>query len=142
MTIKTSLRAIALTTALSLTAAVAFARSADLVQPPRTELGTAKPVTAAQVRNAILAAGPHHGWTLVSETPGVMTLQAATRAHSVTVDVAYDAHGFQVKFKSSENMGQEGSGDKITIHPHVNKWLSDFNEDIAGAVSAVSMQTH
>lgn len=141
MTTKISLRRLLLAAVLSLTAAAAFARSTDLVQPTHTEITTAKPVTTALVRNAILAGSQHHGWKPVADAPGLMTLEAATGAHTVTVDVAYDAHGFQVKFKSSANMNQEGSGDHVTIHPHVNKWLSDLNDDILAAVQALAMQT-
>lgn len=136
---KTSLRALVLVTALSLTAVAAVARSTELVAPPpHTDLATATPLTPAQVRKAIIAGGTHHGWKPVADAPGVVTMMAASGQHTVTVDVPYDAHGFQVKFKSSTNMNQEQSGDRISVHPHVNRWLSDLDADILGAAQNAS----
>lgn len=133
---KSPLRTLALTAVLALATTVAVARSADLQEPPRTEVVTTdggKASTPTTVRRAIIAGGSHHGWKPVADKPGVLTMVAASGAHEVTVDVLYDAHSFQVKFKSSNNMNEEKNGDKVTVHPKVNKWLADLNEDIRGA---------
>lgn len=134
--IRQSLRTVLLTTALAFATTVAVARSADLQEPQRTEVVTTdggKASTPTTVRRAIIVGGSHHGWKPVADKPGVLTMVATTGAHEVTVDVLYDAHSFQVKFKSSANMNEERNGDKVTVHPKVNKWLADLNEDIRGA---------
>ena len=135
-------RAVLVATSLSLVAAMAVARSADLLEPERAEVvaaDAARTSTPTLVRRAIIIGGQHHHWKPVADRPGVLTLTASSGLHQVTVDVLYDAHSFQVKYKDSANMNEEKSGDKITVHPKVNKWLSDLNDDIrAAAVDAVA----
>ena len=136
MKLTPTLRAILATAALSLTTAIAIARSTELQEPPRTEVVLAdntKASTLATVRRAIIAGGARHGWRPVADKPGVMTLSVSSNGHKVTVDVLYDAKSFQVKYKESSDMNEERSGDKIKVHPKVNKWLDDLNEDIRGA---------
>jgi len=136
MMINPSLRAVFVAASLSLVTAMAVARSADLLEPQRAEVvaaDAAKPSTPTLVRRAIIIGGQHHGWKPVADKPGVLTLTAATGLHQVTVDVLYDAHSFQVKYKESVNMNEEKAGDKVTVHPKVNKWLSDLNDDIRSA---------
>jgi hypothetical protein len=137
-----SMRTVLVAVSLSLVTALAAARSTNLQEPQRTEVVTAdggKASTPTTVRRAIILGGQHHGWKPVADKPGVLTLMASSGAHEVSVDVLYDAHGFQVKYKGSANMNEEKSGDQITVHPKVNKWLSDLNEDIrSAAVDAVS----
>jgi hypothetical protein len=131
-----SLRTVLAAASLSLVTALAVARSADLQEPQRTEIVAtdgAKASTPTLVRRAIILGGQHHGWKPVADKPGVLTLTASSGAHEVSVDVLYDAHGFQVKFKGSANMNEEKSGERITVHPKVNKWLSDLNDDIRSA---------
>jgi uncharacterized protein YhdP len=131
-----SLRTVLAAASLSLVTTLAVARSTDLQEPQRTEVvatdgGQAS--TPTTVRRAIIIGGQHHGWKPVADKPGVLTMTAATGAHQVTVDVLYDAHSFQVKYKGSANMNEEKSGDKVTVHPKVNKLLADLNEEIRGA---------
>ena len=136
MMLNSILRAVIVTTALSLATGMAVARSADLQEPQRTEVVTAdasKTSTPTMVRRAIIVGGAHHGWKPVADKPGVLTLTAASSGHEVSVDVLYDATSFQVKYKSSVNMNEEKSGDKVTVHPKVNKWLADLSDDIRGA---------
>lgn len=131
-----SLRTVLVATSLSLVTALAVARSADLQEPQRTEIVAtdgAKASTPTLVRRAIILGGQHHGWKPVADKPGVLTLTASSGSHEVSVDVLYDAHSFQVKYKGSANMNEEKSGEKISVHPKVNKWLSDLNEDIRSA---------
>jgi hypothetical protein len=136
---KPTLRAVLAACALSLATAVAVARTADLQEPSRTEVvvaDAAKVSTPTLVRRAIIKGGAHHAWKPVADKPGVLTLTATSGVHEVTVDVLYDANSFQVKFKSSANMNEEKSGDKVTVHPKVNKWLADLHEDIRAAAAS------
>ena len=131
--------AILVTAALALATTFASARSADLQEPQRTEIVAAdntKAPTPTMVRRAIIGGSAHHGWKPVADKPGVLTLTASTGAHEVTVDVLYDANSFQIKFRSSANMNEEKSGDRITVHPKVNKWLADLHDDIRSAAAS------
>ncbi len=136
MTFNQSLRAVLAATSLSIVATLAAARSSELQEPQRIEIvaaDTVKASTPTQVRRAIIIGGQHHGWKPVADKPGVLTLTASSGQHRLTVDVLYDAHSFQVKYKDSANLNEEKSGDKITVHPKVNRWLSDLADDIRGA---------
>lgn len=132
------LRSVLAAASLSFVTALAVARSADLQEPQRTEIVAtdgAKASTPTLVRRAIILGGQHHGWKPVADKPGVLTLTASSGSHEVSVDVLYDEHSFQVKFRGSANMNEEKSGDKVTVHPKVNKWLSDLNDDIRSAAA-------
>jgi hypothetical protein len=145
MSFKPTLRILLLTVALSLVAASAIARSAELIEPQRTEIVTldnTKATTPTQVRRAIILGGARHGWKPIADKPGILTLNLSTREHEVTVDVLYDAQGFQVKFRSSANLNEQKSGDRITIHPKVNQWLSALNEDIRSAAVSGGSQSN
>jgi hypothetical protein len=139
--INLSARAILVMAALAFTTASALARSTELQAPQRTDIvtvDTTKTLTPTLVRRAIIVGGSRRGWKPVADQPGVLTMTVFSGAHQVTVDVAYDAKGFQVKLKNSANMNEAKSGETITIHPKVNKWLADLNLDILSAAISES----
>jgi len=145
MNLKPTLRAILLTGALSFITATAIARSAELQEPPRTEIVTldnTKASTPTLVRRAIILGGARRGWKPIADNPGVLTVMLSAREHQMTADILYDAHSFQIKFKSSTNLNEEKSGDRTTIHPKVNKWLADLNEDIRSAAVEGASKTN
>ena len=145
MNMNPTLRAILLAASLCVVAGLAAARSADLIEPARTQIvlnDATKPMTPTTVRRAIIAGGSTHSWKPVADKPGVLTLEADSGQHQVIADVLYDAQGFQVKYKRSANMNHAQSGDKVTVHPKVNKWLADLNESIRSAAAAAQGQSN
>jgi hypothetical protein len=140
MKMNTPLRAILLAATLSVATGLAVARSTSMVELGRQSAVTAdaKPMTVETMRKAIIAGGSVHGWKPVGDQPGVLTLEADSGSHQAVVDVAYDAQGWQINYKSSANLNYEHSDKKTSIHPKYNKWVEDLNTEIRHA--ATNMQ--
>jgi hypothetical protein len=87
-------------------------------------VGDATP-TAESVRAGIVASGARHGWRVVREVPGKLTLELTVRGkHHVTVDVSYDARQATVEYVSSENMDYKTKGNGVRmIHSSYNRWV-------------------
>jgi hypothetical protein len=130
-----TLRALLMAAALTTSTGAAMARSTAMIELGRQSIVTAdsKPLTLQAVRKAIIVGGSVHTWRPVADQPGVLTLEADSGQHQVVVDVAYDAQGYQITYKSSANMNYEHSDSKTTIHPKYNKWIQDLNSAIRGA---------
>jgi len=137
-----TLRSLLLAAALSTAAGAVSARSAQMVELGRQAIVTAdsKPLSLQAVRKAIIAGGAAHTWKPVGDQPGVLTLEADSSQHQVVVDVAYDAQGYQITYKSSANMNYEHSDKKTTIHPKYNKWIEDLNSAIRSAALAAKSE--
>ena len=138
------LRALLLAASLSAAAGLAVARSTTMVELGRQTYMTtdAKPIGVDAVRKAILAGGAVHGWKPVADVPGVLTLEADSGQHQVVVDVAYDAQGWLITYKSSANMNYEHSDKKSSIHPKYNKWVEDLNGEIRRAATNAPAQSN
>lgn len=135
MKTKTLIRALLLAAAMSTVTGAVLARSTQMTELGRQSIVTtdSKPLSLQAVRKAIIAGGATHSWKPVADQPGVVTLQASSGQHQVVVDVAYDAQGYQITYKSSSNMNYEHSDSKTTIHPKYNKWIEDLNAAIRSA---------
>lgn len=139
-----TLRAILVTVALSLATAVAVARSTSMIELGRQNAVTAdaRPITVDAMRKAIIAGGSVHGWKPVGDQPGVLTLEADSGQHQAVVDVAYDAQGWQINYKSSANLNYEHSDKKTSIHPKYNKWVEQLNNEIRRAATNLQAQAN
>lgn len=135
MKMNTFLRAAFLAAALSTAAGVALARSTTMIELGRQSAVTAdgKPMSVDAMRKAIIAGGSVHGWKPVGDQPGVLTLEADSGQHQAVVDVAYDAQGWQINYKSSANLNYEHTDKKTSIHPKYNKWVEDLDTEIRRA---------
>ena len=141
MKMNTTLRAILLAASLVAAGGLAQARSSNMVDLGRQSLASAsgQPMTVDAVRKAIIAGGARHSWKTVGDQPGVVTLETDSGAHQAVVDVAYDAQGFQITYKSSANLNYEHTDSRTSIHPKYNKWVEELSSSIrAAAVSASS----
>ncbi len=138
--------AAAVAMATCLAAADAGAKSRSMIDPGRVSLisaGAAVPAAATPqaVRQAIVDGGKVHGWTVVGEQPGTVTLKVDTRGHQVMVDVAYDATGYEITYKDSVNMNYRAGDDgKVSIHPKYNAWISELGNCIRTAAAAEGIQ--
>jgi hypothetical protein len=139
MKMNTFLRGAFMAAALSTAAGLAVARSTSMIELGRMNAVTAdaSPMTVETMRKAIIAGGSVHGWKPVGDQPGVLTLEADSGSHQAVVDVAYDAQGWQINYKSSANFNYEHSDKKTSIHPKYNKWIEDLNNEIRRAASSM-----
>jgi hypothetical protein len=144
MKTSTLLRATFVAAALSTAAGFAVARSAGMIELGRQNAVTAdaRPMTVDAMRKAIIAGGSVHGWKPVADQPGVLTLEADSGQHQAVVDVAYDAQGWQINYKSSINLNYEHTDKKTSIHPKYNKWVEELNNEIRRAATNLQAQAH
>jgi hypothetical protein len=135
MKMNSTLRAILLAAALGAAAGFAVARSTTMLELGRQSVVTTdgKPMAVDAVRKAIIAGGARHSWKPVGDQPGMLTLEADSGSHQAVVDVAYDATGYQIKYKSSANLNYEQSDKRTSIHPKYNKWVEDLDISIRNA---------
>ncbi|MCK9684283.1 hypothetical protein [Scleromatobacter humisilvae] len=128
-------------TLLALCLAIAATASAARSSVPMRELGRqeivtmdGQPLALDAMRKAILYGGLTRRWTAVGEQPGVLSLQASNGGHIVVVDVAYDAKSYEIRYKSSVEMGYDTVDGKPVIHPKYNQWVNDLSTAIRAAV--------
>ena len=92
--------------------------------------GDGKPLTAEQVKQAILA-GANRGRWIASVQPGnVVRLTYSPRNHVAVVDVAYTAKGYSIRYSNSSNLGYGQEGGTAVIHPNYNKWVNNLRQAI------------
>jgi hypothetical protein len=104
----------------------AGARQAPLVDPERVLMinATPNPMTAAQVRTAIVAGGREHGWYVTEDKPGQVALRYDRGGkHTVVITVDYDDKGYQIRYTSSVNLNYEEVNGVREIHPNYNRWI-------------------
>lgn len=119
----------------------AWASAQSMIEPQRTELtirGAGATADPAAMRRIIIEAAVRRGWRVVLEEPGRLTLRVVTHDHSATVDVLYDAGGFQIKYHDSVDMDYAVEGGRPLIHPRYNRWITELGNEIGrGAHGAV-----
>jgi hypothetical protein len=93
-------------------------------QPVVTASG--KPVTADQVRGAILAAGTGLGWVMTPVSPGLVSGRLMLRDHVAVVDVRYSATTYSITYKDSTNLNYRDG----QIHKNYNGWIENLDRDI------------
>jgi hypothetical protein len=144
MKMNTLARAVVLAASLSSAAGLAVARSTTMIELGRQTAVTvdSKPLTVDAMRKAVIAGGAVHGWKPVGDQPGVLTLEADSGQHQAVVDVAYDAQGWQISYKSSANLNYEHSDKKTSIHPKYNKWVEELNSEIRRAATNLQAQAN
>jgi hypothetical protein len=93
--------------------------------------------SAAQVREAIMAAGKARQWEFIDDSPGKLTAVLRVRErHEIHVLIPYDQRFYSVLYESSVNMNyrpQDG-----TIHSNYNRWVRDFVSTINVSLSRIS----
>ena len=93
-------------------------------QPVVTAAG--KPLTADQVRNAIIAAGTGLGWVMTPVSPGLVSGRLMLREHTAVVDVRYSATTYSITYKDSTNLNYRDG----QIHKNYNGWIENLDRDI------------
>ena len=89
--------------------------------------------TLAEAEQKIRAGAELLGWVIDKESPGVLLATLHIRAHRAAVAVEYDATHFDVEYRTSENLNDNGDG---TIHNNYNKWVNHLVLAISGTKPA------
>ena len=135
MKFRSTFRAVLVALSLFVVADLAAARESEMLQMGRQEIvdADATALTVTALRAAIIEGGLRRGWRAIGDKPGVLILETHSGEHRVLVDVAYDAKGYQIRYRSSENMNYAQTGTKVTIHPKYNRWIEGLNISIRNA---------
>ena len=91
-----------------------------------------KPLTAAEVRAAIVRAGAGLGWVMKDSGPGIINATLILRTHTAEVQIPYSATSYAIVYRSSINL-QEGGG---KIHRNYNGWVQNLNRGINAQLAA------
>jgi len=92
--------------------------------------GSGKPLTAEQVKNAIISGGARGRWSASVQSGNVVRLTYSPRSHSASVDVTYTAKTYSIRYANSVNLSYAADGATGTIHPNYNKWVSNLRQAI------------
>jgi hypothetical protein len=87
---------------------------------------TAKSVSAAQVRAAIITAGTSLGWKVVDAGPGKLEGTINLRTHTAVVDIPYNSSTYSIKHKRTEGLSESGG----MIHRNYNSWVGNLDKAI------------
>ena len=89
-----------------------------------------KPLTADQVKQAILMGAARSRWAASVQPGNVVRLTLTPRTHVAVVDVVYSAKGYSIRYSSSTNLGYGQEGGTAVIHPNYNKWVNALRQAI------------
>lgn len=128
-------RPIGVVAALAFAALLAACTVAPIYNVNEAPVTTAsgKPVTAAQVRTAIIASGAGLGWKIVDAGPGRLEGTLVLRTHTAVVDIPYSAKSYSITFKSGENLRAEDG----SIHKNYNGWIQNLDRAIRATIAAL-----
>jgi hypothetical protein len=87
---------------------------------------TAKSLSTAQVRTAIIAAGTSMGWRIVDAGPGKLEGTLVLREHTAVATIPYSGKAYSIVYKSSVNLQESGG----TIHSNYNGWVQNLDRAI------------
>ena len=91
-----------------------------------------KPLTAAEVRAAIVRAGAGLGWIMKDAGAGMINGTLILRTHSAEVQIPYSATSYGIVYKSSINLQESGG----KIHRNYNGWIQNLNRGINAQIAA------
>ena len=111
----------------------AHASAQTMIEPERVAVsvrGAGATSDRAAMRRVIVEAAARHGWRVTLEQPDRLTLHVASGDHAASIDVFYDAGGFQIKYRDSAQMDYEVEDGRALIHPRYNKWVTELGNEI------------
>ena len=91
-----------------------------------------KPLSADQVRGAIVRAGAALGWQMREVGPGKLTATLQLRTHTAEIEIPYSPSSYSITYKSSVNL-KESNGQ---IHKNYNGWIQNLTRGINAQLSA------
>lgn len=78
-----------------------------------------------------------HGWQLLKDEPGLMTLRLDKNNCHLDVLIAYTADSFKISYLDSDNLGYKTlDGGGVLIHPSYNRWIKNLVNAISPVANA------
>ena len=91
-----------------------------------------KPLSADQVRAAIVRAGAGLGWIMKDAGPGQLTGTLVLRTHTAEVRIPYSPSSYSIGYRSSTNLQESGG----KIHRNYNGWIQNLTKGINAQLAA------
>jgi hypothetical protein len=85
------------------------------------------------VEKAIMRAGSALGWEMKATAPGMIAGTLRLRTHLAVVDIPYTAQTYSIRYRSSENLGYDGS----SIHSNYNGWIQNLDKHIKAQLQLI-----
>ena len=89
--------------------------------------------TLAEAEEKIRAGAANRGWVVEAEAPGLLVAKIQVRVHRAAIAIKHDATHFDVEYRTSENLNDNGSG---SFHNKDNKWVNHLVLAISGTKPA------
>ena len=120
-------------------------RLAPLDDPWRIEFQAgAKPVTGHDIEQVVRIVGATRGWRVINPTEGRMEVMGIVREHTMSIELAYDATGYVIRYLQSTNLSYKelanSGGTLRVIHSNYNGWIKDLVSGINAGIG-VPVQT-
>lgn len=87
---------------------------------------SSKPLTAEQVKMAIMRAGAALGWKVKEVGPGKLVATIELRTHQADVEIPYSVKTYSIVYKNSVNL-EAADGQ---IHKAYNGWILNLTKGI------------
>ena len=106
-------------------------RQKPLVTPSYTV--TSHEFTKNDVKKAIIdTCSERKGWHVYNITDSQIEAEIRVRGkHYAAVTIPYDANGFSIRYKASDNLLYDNSGTQPIIHHNYNNWVENLKAAIA-----------
>jgi hypothetical protein len=91
-----------------------------------------RPLSADEVRAAIIRAGASLGWVVTDARPGVLNGRLLLRTHTADVEIPYTPTAYSITYKSSINLNESGG----QIHRNYNGWIQNLTRNIDAQLAA------
>ena len=100
--------------------------NAQPIDIPQTSAGK---LTLDEIRETIIKAASRQGWTIVSQSPGVVTARLVARHdYSVTVDIRYTETAYTITYNDSAKLNYNPKSQ--SIHPAYGRWIAYLTRSI------------
>src|SRR6266853_2006316 len=119
-------------------------RLAVMADPWRIEFqGGPKSVTRQDLEQVVTIVGAARGWKVANSTEGRMELTNVIREHTMSVELAYSATGYGIRYLQSTNLLYEerGGGTLRLIHGNYNGWIKDLVSGINAGLGVPGQTT-
>ncbi len=117
--------------ALSVVACASTAPILNVSNAPVTS-ASGRPLSADQVKSAIIRAGAALGWQMREAGPGKLTATLQLRTHTAEIEIPYSPSSYSISYKSSIDLKESGG----QIHTNYNGWIQNLTRGINAQLSA------
>ena len=100
------------------------------------ENSNGKPLTAEQVRKAIIAGASRARWAASTKLGNVVRLTYSRGNHVAVVEATYSAKSYSIHYADSTNLNYDQERSGGVIHPNYNKWVNSLRQAIDVALRA------